>query len=51
LPPRSFLTTSATSAPEMGGPLSELSDSASFEPVSVEEVLEVFLPPTHNVPS
>ena len=35
LPPRSFLTTSATSAPEMGGSVSELSDSASSERVSV----------------
>ena len=35
LPLRSFLTTSATSGPEMGGPVSELSDSASSERVSV----------------
>ncbi|KAK0136677.1 hypothetical protein N1851_027150 [Merluccius polli] len=55
LPPRSFLTTSATSAPEIGGPTPQALPRPCFltgrRVGGIEEVFEVSLPPIHNVPS
>ena len=54
LPPRSFLTTSATLAPEIGEPTPKSPGPASLPKRRVggiKEVFEVFLPPIHNVPS
>ncbi|KAK0146621.1 hypothetical protein N1851_014076 [Merluccius polli] len=51
LPPRSFLTTSATLAPEIGEPTPQALLPYRKACRGIEEVFKVFLPPIHNVPS